>query len=599
MPMLWQSNTPLSPQPNEGTQLPATFGDTFDASWRDGLLFSSGMSQNNARAAALDNYVDEVRKTSGQDIGASVGSDLQFPQLRVDAARTAVAKLKQDRPGLQIPDLTDDELDRRAASIAGLSHEAFAEMSGREKTFGGKLGMLAGGLLAGAGDPLNLIFAPVPEAKLGIVATAALWAGLGTESAAINELVNAQFRERAVPGYIASGAPAANIAAAAAGGAVLGGLFKSVGAVWSRMKTGEWPRSVRDAGNIVESEANVQESNVLPGVEGEAAHHQALSKTIDDIVAGRPIEVQENVTSAANRQYQIMDVRDANMAPPIPAIEKPNQSVTSLEESARAEGFNTEKEFWHGTTLGKFTEFRESKLDNDVLGPASYLSTKAGAEFYGSGRGGDVLGPWWVRGEIARPETLVPYALEGIMAGKMVPAINALGRMKIELETGIRELWGKDLTPQQYANEFWKRRGFAGYDSGAGLEVAVYDPKNIRAGFTIEPAPSAERLAVPEPAGGTISAPARELISPRAVADQLIPEAIQQTLADPAHATGLMADLERIRDTGTKPQMVAIGTDAANEPQYQLLDVALQEIKDYENAASQIESCINPPAEEP
>ena len=159
----------------------------------------------------------------------------------------------------------------------------------------------------------------------------------------------------------------------------------------------------------------------------------------------------------------------------------------------------------------------------------------------------------------------------------------------MELDTGHREPWGKDLSPQQYANEFWKRRGFAGYDSGAGLQVAVYDPKNIRAGFSIEEkastTPNVQHAAAPT-------------LLPRAVAEQLTPEAMRQTLADPAHATGMMADLERMRDTGSKPQMVAIGTDATGEPQYQLLDAAIQEAKDYENAASQLESCINPPAEE-
>lgn len=600
--MLWTNEEAASNDAlrRGGEALPATFDETFDAAWRDGLLFSSGISQSNARIAALDNYVDEVRRTSGQDISAAIGSDLQFPQLRMEAAQNAVSKLKQDRPGLQIPELTDDELDRRAASIAGLSHEAFAEMSGREKTLGGKLGMLAGGLLAGAGDPINLIAAPVaPAAQLGIVGTAALWGGFGAGSQAVNEIANAQFREMATPGYAASGAPVANIAEAAAGGAVLGGLFKGLGAVWSRMKTGEWPRSVRDAGNIVESEANVQGSNVLPGVEGEAVHREAIGKTIDDIVAGRPIEVPENVTRIADTQGRIMDARDAATSPAL-QLEEPSQTTGSLQEVAKTNGFNTEREFWHGTTLGKFTKFRESTLDNDVLGPASYLSTKAGAEFYGPGRGGDLLGPFWVRGEIANPDTPVLYALSGFMAGKMAPAINAIGRLKIELtDLRLREPWGKDLTPAQYAGEFWKRRGFAGYDSGAGLEVAVYDPENIRAGFSIEheatPTIAVPPASAPGPdLGGPVAGPARLAVEPAAAAGQLTPAAMQQTLADPAHSTGLMADLERMRDTGGKPQMIPIGTDAAGEPQYQLLDAAIQEAKDYENAASQIESCINP-----
>ena len=415
--MLWTNEDAASADAlrRSGDSLPATFGDTFDTAWREGLFFSSSIAQLNARTAGIDNYLDDVQQASGKDIRDEVHSSFDAQQ----AARDAVAKLKETRPDLQIPDLTDEELDRRAASISGMSHQAFVEMAGREKTFGGKLGMLAGGLVGGVGDPLNLVAAPAAvEAKLGIVGSAALWGGYGAGSQAVNEITGAQFRQQVSPGYTQSGAPAENILEAGLGGAALGGLFKGLGNVWTRMKTGEWPRSVRDAGNIVESEANVQSSNVLPAVEGDAAHREALGKAIDDIVAGRPVEAPESASNVARQQSEIMDARDAAMEPALPSPPPPTIPAASLEESAKAEGFNTANEFWHGTTLGKFTEFRESKLENDVLGPANYLSTKAGAEFYGPGRGGDLLGPFWVKGEIATPDTLVPYALSGPWPGK-------------------------------------------------------------------------------------------------------------------------------------------------------------------------------------
>ena len=314
------------------TSLPATFGDTFDTTWREGLFFSSSIAQLNARTAGLDNYLDEVQQTSGRDIRDEVHSSFDAQQ----AARDAVAKLKETRPDLQIPDLTDEELDRRAASISGMSHQAFVEMAGREKTFGGKLGMLAGGLVGGVGDPLNLVAAPAAvEAKLGILGSAALWGGFGAGSQAVNEITNAQFRNQAVPGYTQSGAPAENILEAGLGGAALGGLFKGLGNVWTRMKTGEWPRSVRDAGNIVESEANVQSSNVLPGVEGDAAHREALGKAIDDIAAGRPVEAPESASNVARQQSEIMDARDAAMEPALPSPPPPQFPQPRLKKAPR------------------------------------------------------------------------------------------------------------------------------------------------------------------------------------------------------------------------------------------------------------------------
>jgi N12 class adenine-specific DNA methylase len=171
--------------------------------------------------------------------------------------------------------------------------------------------------------------------------------------------------------------------------------------------------------------------------------------------------------------------------------DQPAAQTTDLALKARADGFNTSREFWHGTTYGKFTEFKQSKLDDDVLGPAAYLSTKGGAEFYGPGRGGDLLGPFWVRGKIVTPEAMVPWDPDA-SPGKMAPALNVMGKLRLALNNDrFREPWGKDLTAQQYAAEFWKRRGVAGYDSGGGLEVAIYDTANIRAGFTLDQ-PAAE-----------------------------------------------------------------------------------------------------------
>lgn len=169
----------------------------------------------------------------------------------------------------------------------------------------------------------------------------------------------------------------------------------------------------------------------------------------------------------------------------------------NLKSEAQAEGFDTSVDYWHGTTYGRFTTFKESTQKNDVLGPANYLSKhKTGANFYGPGRGGDLLGPFWVRGNIVKPDTMVPWqiAADGTVK-KTAPAINVMGMLKGQLVTGRRESWGTDLTPAQYAREFWKRRGVDGYDSGLGLEVAIYDPANIRAGFVPDSRAGEQQLA--------------------------------------------------------------------------------------------------------
>jgi len=163
-----------------------------------------------------------------------------------------------------------------------------------------------------------------------------------------------------------------------------------------------------------------------------------------------------------------------------------NAGITqSSAKAAKDDGFDTSREFWHGTTHGIFTDFRESTAENDVLGPAIYLgSTKGLSDFYGPGRGGDLLGPFHVRGNIVNENTMVPRDPDKY-PGQMAKASQVMGTLKLALEDKrMRAPWGKDMTPAQYAREFWKRRGVDGYDSG--FEVAIYDPKNIRAGFSID-----------------------------------------------------------------------------------------------------------------
>jgi hypothetical protein len=125
---------------------------------------------------------------------------------------------------------------------------------------------------------------------------------------------------------------------------------------------------------------------------------------------------------------------------------------------------------------------RRCAQEDDVLGPAIYLSKpKAGAEFYGEGRGGKTLGPFYVRGNIVGPDTEVPYSFnpDGSVK-KRAKAIHVLGWLRGQLTMGKREPGGEGMSPAEYARWFWKRRGVDGYAIEGGLEVAIYDPKNIR-----------------------------------------------------------------------------------------------------------------------
>lgn len=295
-----QSDTDAYVAQHNAPRLPATFGDAFQAAWDENRMFGQSVSSQNAHVSALDDYLNDVQRRTGEpfsDLPADEAS-LSSPASLLPMINDRVAKLNAANPDLKLDPLTEEGLDQRAIAKSREARAGLADMSQREKTAGGSVGQFLGGAAGTATDPINLAVAPLaaPEG-LGLLATAMAWAGIAGGTQAAIEATGAPYRDMVAPGYSQSGEPARNILGAAAGGAVLGGTLKGLGMAWTRAKTGEWPRSIRDAGNVTESEANVANSNVLPGLEGEVAHREALAKSIDDVVAGRKVDVPDAVTA--------------------------------------------------------------------------------------------------------------------------------------------------------------------------------------------------------------------------------------------------------------------------------------------------------------
>ncbi|MCC7115064.1 MAG: hypothetical protein IT520_11835 [Burkholderiales bacterium] len=283
--------------------LPATFSDTFEPAWTVGLLFGQSVARSNARYAAMEDHLGDIYKRTGVSLPnpelAAIGQD------GLGEYNAAVEKLATQYPHLGLKALTDEDVDRMAVDAAKKARIDLATAMQRERTLGGSLGLLAGSAAAGVTDPVNLVLFPIaaPEA-LGIVGTTLAWGAIGAGSQAAIEVAGAGFRERVQPGYQQSGEMAANIAEAGAFAGVLGGGLRGVANLWTRVKTGAWPRSVRDAGNIVDSEASIADTNLFPGAEGEVAHRTALQQSIDQLVSGRPVEVDNVVTPSILAAYE-------------------------------------------------------------------------------------------------------------------------------------------------------------------------------------------------------------------------------------------------------------------------------------------------------
>lgn len=289
--------TALRPRPEETGDFPATFADTFKANWDEARLFSQSIAHNTARTEALQDYLEDVQKKSGADLISGLGSSREDP---IPGINAAVAKLKEAQPDLDVQPLTDDGLEQAAIAKSQGAQQRYAAMAGRERTWGGTFGSWAGNIAGAVSDPLNIVAAPVAPAEgLGVLATALRWGAIGAASQAAIEGVGGQYHEMVQPGYFASGEPLMNVIEGGAGAAILGGSTKALGNLWSRVKTGGWPTTVRDAGNVVESEANIATTNALPGVAGEVAHREALGTTIEQILKGQSVDVQTQIAGRA------------------------------------------------------------------------------------------------------------------------------------------------------------------------------------------------------------------------------------------------------------------------------------------------------------
>jgi hypothetical protein len=335
------------PQANEGRDLPPTFGESFQDAWENGQLATSGIKQDNARAEAINEYIDKI-KAAGGDIDAEyakqaaeagsygedqLGNTVQPDPLEVANGVVARMKASADTAGKQLPfqPMTSGDIDQRAAQISGQAITDNAAMQARPQTWGSRIGSFLGGAASATAEPYNIPLMAIPVEGLGIIGTAAAFGAATAATQAANEAVNAPFNERVQPGYAASGQAFSNIAEAGAGGALLGGGVKIAGNVLTRLLTGAWPTAAKDAANGIMSEADILNSNRLPGAEGEAAHNDALAKSIGQVLREDPVDVSAHIPDDSAFADRVGDL-PTEAAPP----QEPN-TVRLYERPAEGE----------------------------------------------------------------------------------------------------------------------------------------------------------------------------------------------------------------------------------------------------------------------
>jgi hypothetical protein len=375
--MLWTDpQRAISPAlDTSGRDLPTTFGETFSAAWSRNTLFSQDYFGENDRMSALNDYLGKVKTMTGEDIGQQL--DYRMPEgAAVSAqdllrqANDKLSALKAKNPALELEPMTPDELSQNAVAKRRKADADFEQTIERPRGPGATVGRWLGGGAAGVADPINLAALPIaPEAELGIVASAVRWGAIAGGAGAASTVLAAPYREQVQPGYVASGAPLAEIAEQAAVGAVGGAAFPLARAVarpvvngladaWDRVRgQTAWPTSVKDAGNIVSSQANINQSNIYPGIDGGVAHEQALAKTTNDVLAGRPVDVSAHITPEL----------EARAIPPIEAARTQAQATATELEQLRTAAIGPQPELpFEQTAAGARAEAAQQMLGSQV-----------------------------------------------------------------------------------------------------------------------------------------------------------------------------------------------------------------------------------------
>ncbi|TBY41587.1 hypothetical protein [Rhizobium leguminosarum] len=259
--------------------------------------YSNSNAQHRNALEAQADFQTRFYRESGQHLPGWVDS---VTVTRKAEAEKIFNQWKEQNPNSQLVFPTDEAFKQQTDEI-GQQARARSEALSRRSTgtfsaIGGVVGTIAGAIT----DPVNLLTSAFgASASAGILRTALTEAVVNAASESIVQGATFERKSRLDPSFGVDDA-LSEIAAAGAGGAILGAGFKGLANIWHRARTGEWPSHVRDTANVVNREAAVPPSRFEPSVTGDNAHRAALNKAMDDIISGRPVELPPEAFVQAN-----------------------------------------------------------------------------------------------------------------------------------------------------------------------------------------------------------------------------------------------------------------------------------------------------------
>ncbi|WP_420104508.1 hypothetical protein [Bosea sp. (in: a-proteobacteria)] len=298
---------------------PVEFAEAWDSSAAMGRAVKQVVSRARARNDEWERMLGDIRDKTGEAIANPMQvSAGDLGTMQTSRIMQRLSKLRQDRPELGLPEDFDAEIDRRAdLTLASAVRDARA-VEARPHSWGGLAGGILGDIQTMLSDPVQLPFMVMGAgAARSILGTALIEGGIGFGQSVAVSAATARDRRRVDPQFGLAEA-AGEAAAAAVGGAAIGGGFRALSRGLGLLRGSDIPRTLRDAANVAESEAQIASTFRATTAEGEVAQRAGLSNAIDAAVAGQPIQpsfvpvgrtgrVFDAEGRAVDVQYQIAD----------------------------------------------------------------------------------------------------------------------------------------------------------------------------------------------------------------------------------------------------------------------------------------------------
>lgn len=270
---------------------PVEFGEAWDSSAAMGRAAKQVVSRARQRFEEWDRLLGDIREKTGESIeNPTQTSAGMLGEIQTRRIMQRLGKLREERPELGLPEDFDAEIERRAdMSLASVVRDARA-VDARPKTWGGLAGSMLGEMQTMITDPVQLpALVMGAGAARGILQAAAIEGGIGFGQSVAVSALTARDRARVDPQFGWSEV-AGDAVSGAIGGAVIGGGFRALARGLGLLRGADIPRSLRDAANVAESEAQIASTFRAATAEGEIAQRDGLAKAIDAVVSGEPVQ---------------------------------------------------------------------------------------------------------------------------------------------------------------------------------------------------------------------------------------------------------------------------------------------------------------------